>query len=98
MAIDIDYLTSTHPINHPLLSRFEIVAAFPLDMRQTFEFLQHRAVGQIELKKRGVGNIVFDQFERMKISGPNRATVILTRIGSRRLVAIARRNPGDFAD
>ncbi len=96
MAVDVDYLTSSQPIEHPLLTRFEVVEVFSMDLRRTVEFLKKRDIGLVEIKKRGVGKVLFDQFERMKISGPHRATVFLTRIGSQRIVAIARRRADDF--
>jgi hypothetical protein len=96
MAIDVAYLTASQATEHPLLSRFEIVEAFPLDLKTTIEYLKKRNVGTVEVKKRGVGKLLFDQFERMKLSGPNRATVFLTRIGTQRIVAIGRREPTDF--
>ncbi len=96
MAVDVDYLTSTQPIEHPLLTRFEVVELFSMDLRRTVEFLKKREIGSVEIKKRGVGKVLVDQFERMKISGPHRATVFLTRIGSQRIVAIARRRADDF--
>lgn len=96
LTLDVDYLTSSQPIEHPLLTRFEVVDAFSMDLRRTVETLKKLNVGLVEVKKRGVGKELFDQFERMKLKGPHRATVILTRIGSQRLVAIARRTPDDF--
>jgi len=96
MAVDLAYLTSSDPDDHPLLSQFEIVDAFPMDLKRTIDYLRQHKVGIVEIKKRGVNKLVIDRYERMKLSGPNRATIILTRIGTRQLVAIARRHPNDF--
>ena len=93
---DVDYLTGDHPVHDPLLTQFEVVKTLPVKLRKVVEFLNQRKIGQLEIKKRGVEPILYDQFKRLKISGPNRATVILTRIGLKRIVVIARRHPSDF--
>jgi hypothetical protein len=93
---DIEYLTGDRPLQDPLLTQFEIVHTLPVDLRAAVKFLNEREIGQIEIKKRGVEHIIYDQFKRLKISGPRRATVILTRIGRKRIVIIARRDPSDF--
>lgn len=93
---EIDYLTSELPMKSPLITRFEVLEAFPLNSRKALDFLKHHQIGQIELKNRGAAQVTYQQFLRFKLNGPYRATVILTRIGLQQWVAICRRNPDDF--
>jgi len=93
---EIDYLTSELPMKSPLITRFEVLEAFPLNSRKALDFLKQHQIGQIELKNRGAAQVTYQQFLRFKLSGPYRATVILTRIGLQQWVAICRRNPDDF--
>ncbi len=92
----IAYLTGDHEIKNPLLCSFEIVELLPVDLRQTVQFLKRQDIGTVEVKNRGIESVVVEKFRRMKLKGPNRATLILTRIGNRRVVIITRRKATDF--
>ncbi len=92
----VAYLTGDHEIENPLLAQFEVVEILPLRIRPVVQFLKRHDVGTVEVKKRGIDEIVFNQFQRLKIAGPNKATLILTRLGKRRVVIVARRHPDDF--
>lgn len=87
----IVYLTGHEPIDDPLLAQFEVLDILQLNIRKTSAILKILEVGEIEVKKRGVEDVAAAQFGRMKLEGPNRATVILTRLGRNRIVVIAKR-------
>lgn len=87
----IVYLTGHDPVDDPLLVQFEVLEVFPLNIRKASEILKTLEVGEIEVKKRGIEDIAVAQFMRLKLQGPNRATVILTRLGRHRIVIIAKR-------
>ncbi len=93
---DIAYLTGDRPVHDPLLTQFEIVQTLPVDLRAAANFLHKKEIGQLEIKKRGIEQVIFEQFKRLKVNGPRRATLILTRIGRKRILIIARRHPDDF--
>jgi hypothetical protein len=87
----IVYLTGHDCVDDPLLAQFEVLDVLPLDIRKTSKILKILEVGEIEVKRRGVEDIAASQFGRLKLEGPNRATVILTRLGRNRVVIIAKR-------
>ena len=92
----IVYLTGDRVTDDPLLSRFEVLKILPMGLRQTVKVLNSLDVGQVEVKKRGVDNVTFQRYERLKLSGPNKATLILTRWGDKPIVIIARRDGNDL--
>ena len=92
----IVYLTGDRVTDDPLLSRFEVLKILPMGLRQTVKVLNSLDVGQVEVKKRGIDNVTFQRYERLKLSGPNKATLILTRWGDKPIVIIARRDGNDL--
>jgi hypothetical protein len=93
----IAYLTGHHRVSNPLLTRFEVVELLRMDLRTAVSFFRKYDVGEVEVKKRGIENVVYNKFKRMKLKGPNRATLFLTRVGNKRAAIVARRNPDDFS-
>ena len=91
------YLTGDEPVSDPLLPQFEVLDILPLDLRKTIKVLGKLDVGTVEVKKRGIETVTAAQFARMKIDGPNTATVILTRLGRTRVAVIAKRRGNDLA-
>jgi hypothetical protein len=98
MAVDIDYLTSAQPTEHPMMAAFEVKASFPLNFKRLSQFLESHSVGQIEVKNRGGSKLVFDKLQRLKREGKFRATIVLTRIGVQQWIAICRRSSSDLPD
>ena len=92
----IIYLTGDQLIDDPLLSRFEVLQILPISLRQTAKILDKLEVGLIEVKKRGIENVTVEQYKRLKLDGPNKATVILTRLGKTRISVIAKRPENDL--
>ena len=92
----IVYLTSDQVIDDPLLSRFQVLQILPMSLRKTIKILKSLEVGLVEVKKRGIDNVTAEQYGRMKIAGPNKATLILTRLGKTRIVIIAKRKGNDL--
>ncbi len=87
----IAYLTGEQSVDDPLLTRFEVLETLKLSLRQTHKLLQRLDVGEIEVKKRGIETVTATQFSRLKLDGPNFATVFLTRLGKTRIAIIAKR-------
>ncbi len=98
MDPEIAYLTGDAQQSHRMMTRFEVVEAFPLSVKKTIEFLKSKSVGRVEVKNRGLSKVVFEHYSRLKLSGPYQATLILTRIGLDQWVAITRRSAADFPD
>ena len=90
------YLTGDQVTDDPLLARFEVLQILPMSLRQTAKVLKSLDVGQVEVKKRGIATATFEQYCRMKLSGPNKATLILTHLGKNPIVVIAKRDGNEF--
>ncbi|RWZ64385.1 class I SAM-dependent methyltransferase [Labedella populi] len=87
----IAYLTSDTLVTTPFASVFRVVADLPLDEKTVKRELRTRKVGVLEVKKRGadIDPAVFRK--RMALSGPNAATVVLTRVAGRHRALLAER-------
>lgn len=85
LAIDsqVDYLTSSEPIDDPLLSCFEILESLPFDLRHVKALLQRAGVGIVEVKKRGVHIDPEKVRRKLKLKGPHQASLLIApRAGS----------------
>jgi hypothetical protein len=87
----IAYLTSDRLEPTPFAAPFRIVADLPLDEKTVKRELRARRIGVLEVKKRGsdIDPAVFRK--KMAPSGPNAATVILTRVAGRHRALLAER-------
>jgi len=88
----VAYLTGDAPIRDPALSAFEVLRVLPWDRRRVREAMRELRIGRVEVKKRAV-EVDPDALAR-ELSNPDRgepATLLLTRVGDRRLAIIARR-------
>ena len=87
----IVYLTGDEAISEPLLTQFEVLDIVRMDVRSASKTLKVLEVGEIEVKKRGIERLTQKQFMKMKLEGPNKATILLTRMGKFRVAIIAKR-------
>lgn len=92
----IAYLTGDVLVDDPLLPRFEVLQILPMSLRKTGKALNALGVGEIEVKKRGIENVAKEQYDRLKLEGPHKATLMLTRLGKTRIVVIAKREGNDL--
>lgn len=88
---EIVYLTGDRPVNDPLLAQFEVLEVMPMNLRKTIQALQARNVGTVEIKKRGIEDVTANIYGRMRLQGDEAATVILTRLGKKRISVITNR-------
>jgi THUMP domain-like len=91
IASGIAYLTGERPIQDAALAAFEIRDVLPLDRKQLKAYCRERALGRLEIKKRGVE--VDPERLRMEIvaDGDNEATLIIAPLGGKSKVIVARR-------
>jgi hypothetical protein len=85
------YLTGDSPLDHGLVSQFEVVECLPLRAAEIASYLSARNVGTLEIKKRGVETDPEAFRKKLKLRGDNVATLILTRIGRREVAIVADR-------
>jgi hypothetical protein len=85
------YLTGSHEIFDAALSCFEVVDVLPFETRKLARYLRERAVGQLEIKKRGV-ELDPEKLRRdLKLRGDNAVTLLICRVAGRPMAIVARR-------
>lgn len=76
----IAYVTSDEPYDSPYTSAYEITDRLPFNMKKLKALLRERKVGVLTVKKRGSAVEPEELRRKMKLQGPNAATVFLTRV------------------
>ena len=76
----IAYVSADRGDVTPLARRFAVVDELPFREKPLKAALQQRRVGTLTIKKRGVQVVPEELVKRLKLSGPNRATVVMTRV------------------
>lgn len=87
----IAYLTSDTAINTPFARCFTVIETFPLDQRMLRRELAARAIGNLEIKKRGVDVDPAVFRKSLALRGPNSATLVLTRVAGRHTALLCER-------
>jgi len=91
LAPGIAYLTGDAAVTSPFVSTFRVREVLPNDVKALAKALRSREIGALEIKKRGVDVDPAVLRNRLALRGPERATLILTRLGDRRLTVLADR-------
>ena len=91
------YFVSEALVEEPLLKKFKVIEMLKLDLKSVHRFLIDNNVGKIELKQRGIDNVTFERFRKLKLTGRKKATLFLTRQGAseKRRAIVAKRLPSD---
>lgn len=87
----IAYLSSDEERDTPFAAGFAVRELWPLDAKKIARALRERRIGRLEIKKRGVDIDPATFRTRLKLSGTEEATLLLTRIGERRVALLADR-------
>lgn len=87
----IAYLTSDAALTSPFVASFRVREVLPADEKSLAKALRARDIGRLEIKKRGVDVDPAALRTRLKLRGAGSATLILTRIGTRRTAILADR-------
>ncbi len=91
LAPGMAYLTSDAALTSPFVSSFRVREEVPFDTRALAKALRARGIGTLEIKKRGVDVDPAALRTKLGLKGDDAATLLLTRIGSRRLALLADR-------
>ncbi|WP_354640997.1 class I SAM-dependent methyltransferase [Kitasatospora camelliae] len=75
----IAYVTSDRLVATPYAHAYELTDVLPFQVKKLRALLRERAVGTVVIKKRGMAITPEDLRRQLKPSGPNEATVILSR-------------------
>ena len=93
LADQIAYLTSDAALTSPFVASFRVREVLPAEPRALSRALRERGIGRLEIKKRGVDIDPAAFRTALKLRGDGSATLILTRLGSKRLAILADRVP-----
>jgi len=91
LAPGIAYLTSDAALTSPFVSSFRVREQLPADPKKLAQALRARGIGTLEIKKRGVDVDPAVLRKKLALRGDSSATLILTRVGSKRLALLADR-------
>ncbi|MCW2522099.1 MAG: cytosine methyltransferase [Frankiales bacterium] len=83
------YLTSDQPSKSALARSYRVLEVLPYSVKRIKAELQRRAVGIVEIKKRGVDVDPAALRRALKPSGPNSLTLLLARVGQEHLAVLA---------
>ena len=85
------YLTADEPIDHPLVSGFEVLEALPFDLRRLAAALRSHDVAPSEIKKRGVEIDPAELRRKLKDCGTRPGVVLIGPFRGQTMAIIARR-------
>lgn len=87
----IAYLTNDTLTATPFASAFRVLETLPFDEKKLRLALLERRIGTLEIKKRGVDVDPATLRTRLKLKGPESATLILTRVAGHRVALLVER-------
>ncbi|TDN90520.1 SAM-dependent methyltransferase [Microbacterium sp. BK668] len=87
----IAYLTSDAGLTSPFVSSFRVREELPADTKKLAKALRERRIGRLEIKKRGVDVDPAALRKALSLKGEGSATLIVTRVGKRRVALLADR-------
>ncbi len=93
LAPGIAYLTGDAPATSPFVASFRVREVLPADPKPLAKALRARGIGTLEIKKRGVDIDPAVLRRRLALRGDGTATLLLTRVGGKRLAILADRVP-----
>lgn len=91
IAPGIAYLTGDAAVTSPFVSSFRVRETLPADVKGLGKALRARGIGTLEIKKRGVDVDPAALRRKLALRGDESATLLLTRVGGRRLAILADR-------
>lgn len=91
LAPGIAYLTGDAALTSPFVASFRVRETLPFETRALAKALRARGIGTLEIKKRGVDVDPAALRTKLGLRGDASATLLLTRIGTRRLAILADR-------
>jgi hypothetical protein len=91
LSDQIAWLTANQAISTPFAQGFRVTMTMPFDEKKLKRELAGRDIGTLEIKKRGIDVDPAELRKRLSLRGGETATLILTRVGGRRMAILAQR-------
>jgi hypothetical protein len=79
----IAFLAVNREVSTPFARTFRVVGSAPWNEKRFAARLRELGVGAADLRRRGLAGDVDQIRRRLKLAGPHRATVVLTRVGDK---------------
>ena len=87
----VAYLTSDQLRKTPFATAFEVCEQRPFHLKVLRTWVREAQIGVLEIKKRGVNIDPADLRRRLRLAGPNRATLVISPTPSGVIAAIVER-------
>ena len=87
----VAYLTSDQLHDTPFATVFEVRQQLPANLKALRKWVRQAEVGVLEIKKRGVDIDPATLRKRLKLQGPNSATIVISRRRRGSIVALVSR-------
>ncbi len=88
VAESIAYLTGPRLERSPFLTPYRVLDSFPFSLKPLRSYLRDRQVGNLTIKKRGTAVEPGQLRRQLSPTGPNSATIVLTRVAGRQTVIV----------
>lgn len=90
---NIAYMSADHPVPTPFATGFRVLDELPTKEKQLKKALASLNIGRLEIKKRGVGVDPAELRKRLRLTGDESATIMMTRIGDKHRTLLVERLP-----
>ncbi|SDT71009.1 Methyltransferase domain-containing protein [Actinoplanes derwentensis] len=78
---DIAYVYTDEPVDTPFARRLAVTDVLPFSLKRLRTLLRERGIGVLEIRKRGSALVPEQLRKDLRLSGPNTAGLVLTRVG-----------------
>lgn len=86
----IAYVTCDAPTGGPLARSYQVLDVMPFGLKRLRTYLRDRDVGRLTIKKRGTAVEPAQLRSRLRLTGTQEATVVLTRVAGQQSVLVVR--------
>ena len=76
----IAYITTDQPAQTPFARAYRVLDHIDFGLNRLRAYLRDRGVGEVTIKKRGTAVVPEQLRQQLHLSGPNAATIVLTRL------------------
>lgn len=84
----IAYVSSDRRVDTPVAHGYLVDDVLPFGLKRLRAYLRDRGVGRLTVKKRGTAVTPESLRQQLRLSGPNEATIVLTRIAGQQSVLV----------
>jgi SAM-dependent methyltransferase len=91
LDLQVAYLTSDQLCSTPFAAAFEVQQRLPFHLKALRSWVRAAQIGVLEIKKRGIDVDPADLRRRLRLAGPNSATIVISRTPSGAIAAIVER-------